>query len=123
MIAIGKAHPYEDSTSIERALDKLRVMISRRFPAAEFFVTTGDDPEGVHLHAVVDVEDLDEVTEVVVSRLVDMQVDEGIPVYVFPRRQWTAWSVEAREKTAASPAPLIPVVPTGSRGWLPAGHP
>jgi hypothetical protein len=59
-------------------------MILQRFPDAIFEVVRGDDPDGVYLTAKVDVDDLDEVTDTVISRVVDMQVDEGLPVYVVP---------------------------------------
>lgn len=104
MIANETAYSYEDRAKIQRALGELRGLISRRFPAAEFFVTTGDDPEGVHLHAIVNIEDLDEVSEIVVSRLVDMQVDDGLPVYVFPRHPLDMGTVHAQGITAVSVA-------------------
>ncbi len=34
------------------------------------------------MRAVVDVDDPDEVTEVFIDRMIDMQVDDGIPIYV-----------------------------------------
>jgi hypothetical protein len=46
----------------------------------------GDDPSGVYVLATVDVDDTDEVFDLVVDRLVDLQVDEGVPVYVLPLR-------------------------------------
>ena len=71
---------------IKAALLELREMIARAFPTATFAVRTGDDPEGVYLIPTVDVPDTDAVFEVVVDRLLELQVDERVPVYVFPVR-------------------------------------
>lgn len=78
-VAIGDAR-------IEAALAELREMIARAFPTATFVVRTGDDPEGVYLIPTVDVPDTDVVFDVVVNRLLDLQIDERVPVYVFPIR-------------------------------------
>ena len=69
---------------IARALDELRDLISARYPSATFSTGPRDDPEGISLTAVVDVEDADEVVPVFLPRLVEMQVEEGLPVYVVP---------------------------------------
>jgi hypothetical protein len=82
---------------IQAALAELRETILRHFPEATFSVTLGEDPVGIYLNPVVDVEDLDEVADVFTDRLVDMQVEEGLPIYVIPlpppervRAQWRA---------------------------------
>jgi hypothetical protein len=40
----------------------------------------------VHLLARVDVDDTEDVANVVMDRMIEMQVDEGLPVYVIPLR-------------------------------------
>jgi hypothetical protein len=59
-------------------------LIAARFPDATFDVVRGEDPDGIYLRPTVDVDDLEEVAEVFMPRLIDMQADEGLPVYVFP---------------------------------------
>src|SRR5687767_11699543 len=76
--------PDENDPRIQAALEELRALILSRFPEATFTVGRGDDPDGIYLTPIVDVEDLDEVADVFISRMVDMQVDEGLPVYVVP---------------------------------------
>ena len=71
---------------IQNALAELQGMIAGHYPQASFEVAVGDDPEGVYLTAIVDVEDTTEVFDVVVDRLVDMQVEEDLPVYVVAER-------------------------------------
>ena len=76
--------PNEHDPRIQAALEELRGLIRQRFPAAAFTVAQGEDPNGIYLTAIVDVEDLDEVIDPIISRIVDMQVEEGLPVYVVP---------------------------------------
>ncbi len=85
--------PDEDDPRIQAALAELRDLVLQRFPTATFTVHRGDDPTGIYLTPIVDVEDLDEVIDVVVSRMVDMQVDEGLPVFVVPE-----WTIERRRE-------------------------
>lgn len=77
-------HP--DDPRIQRAVSELEALIRDRFPSATFVVTRGDDPEGVYLDAIVDLDDPDPVMDVVVGRLLALQIDEGLPVHVVPLR-------------------------------------
>lgn len=86
---------------IQDALQTLKGLISARFPGAVFTVFEHDDPPGTYLRAVVDVDDTDQVVEVYIDRLVDMQVDEGLPVYVItvpPRWRVAAMIEEERRR-------------------------
>ena len=76
----------EVDEQVDRALDELRSIIRGRFPEATFEVFHGEDPEGTYLRAIVDVEDSDEVVDVFIDRLIDMQVEDGLAVYVVPVR-------------------------------------
>lgn len=66
----------ETDPRVQAALAELRELIARRFPDACFEIVHRDDPEGIYLIATVDVDDLDEVTGTVLSRMVDMQILE-----------------------------------------------
>ncbi len=78
--------PNENDPRIQAALAELRALILQSFPDATFIVHRGEEPVvGIYLRPVVDVEDLPKVREMVRPRLVDMQVEEGLPIYVFPR--------------------------------------
>jgi hypothetical protein len=72
----------ETDPRIQEALTELREMIRSRWPSAVFVTEHGFDPEGIYLIATVDVEDTDVVMNEIIDRLVDMQVEEGLPVYV-----------------------------------------
>jgi hypothetical protein len=71
---------------IEEALAELKEIIRRRYPEATFDVGEGDDPEGIYLNAVVEVDNLFDVIDLYIDRLVDMQIDEGLPIFVMPNR-------------------------------------
>ena len=68
----------------QEAIDELKGMIRERYPSAVFAVAHGEDPEGVYLDATVDIEDVDEVLDVVRDRVFELQVEEGLPIYVIP---------------------------------------
>jgi hypothetical protein len=67
---------------IDAAVVELQQMILDRYPDATFTVGPGEDPPGIYISATVDVDDLDEVFDVVVERLLEMQVEQRLPVYV-----------------------------------------
>lgn len=74
---------------IRNAITELEGLITARYPEATFEVSEGEDPEGVYLTAIVDTDDLTSVLEVVGSRMVDMQAEDGLPLYVVPTRPLT----------------------------------
>jgi hypothetical protein len=88
---------------LQEAIKELGVLISDNFPQAEIFIEEGVDPEGVYLITIVDIEDTDEVIDVVGDRLVELQVDEGLPVYVTPLRPRERVVAELRQREAATP--------------------
>src|SRR6266705_3363787 len=72
---------------IQSALDELRSVIAERYPSATFRIARdSEEPENVDLLTTVDLEDPDEVLDLVIERLVELQVDERIPVHVIPIR-------------------------------------
>src|SRR5262245_12427963 len=73
---------FAPTPQMAAAIAEIERMILAQYPAATFVVGNGDDPVGTYLTAAVDVDDLDEVFDVVVERLLEMQVDEYLPLYV-----------------------------------------
>jgi hypothetical protein len=72
---------------VQDAVRELQQMLLQRYPDATFEITPGpDDPESIHLIATVDVEDSDTVLDVVIDRLLALQVEERLPVHVIPVR-------------------------------------
>src|SRR5437762_2897563 len=67
------------------AIDELQRTILARYPTTTFQVSRSqDDPRAVHLTAIADLDDPSEVLDLVIDRVVDLQVDEGIPLHVIP---------------------------------------
>jgi hypothetical protein len=94
---------------IKEALHELKGLITAHFPQAEFVVEEGFDPEGVYLITTVDIADTDEVIDVVGDRLVELQVDEGLPVYVTPLRPMEHVVAELRKREAATLPVSLPL--------------
>jgi hypothetical protein len=92
---------------ITAALSELETMIRGHFPDATFAVSQGEDPEGVYLTPTVDVPDTEVVFDVVIDRLLQLQIEEELPIYVIPvqplersiehvRTQWQFRSLAAK---------------------------
>src|SRR4051794_20973235 len=75
-----------DDERIQQGIAELQGMIQEHFDEATFAVFHGDDPEGVYMRVTVDVEDTDEVVDVFLDRLLQLQVEEELPLYVIPVR-------------------------------------
>lgn len=89
---------HHNDPRIERAVAELQAMISARYPEATFVVWQGEDPMGTYLTATVDVPDTDEVTDLIIERLIAMQVEEEISVYVIPVRPIAAIQAAQRQR-------------------------
>ena len=94
---------------MQEAIDELKGLITARFPQAAFVIEEGFDPEGVYLITIVDIDDTDEVISVVGDRLVELQVDEGLPIYVAPLRPIERVVAELRKREAATPPVSLPL--------------
>lgn len=71
---------------MQTAVEELKRLISSKFPVVSFSVHEGEDSERIHLDATVDMDDPDAVLDFVIERLVEMQVEQGLPVVVIPMR-------------------------------------
>src|SRR5262249_6120719 len=106
---MNQERPIRLTPAMEKAVNELKGTISERFPQASFVVEEGFDPTGIYLVTTVDIADTDEVIDVVGDRLVEVQVDEGLPIYVTPLRPIQRVIAELRERehtTSPSPLPL-----------------
>ncbi len=80
---------FEDQLTdprVQAAIGELQDLIRSHFTSAIFEVGEASDPDGVYMRAIVDVDDTDDVTEVFIDRMIDIQVSEGLPIYVVPVR-------------------------------------
>lgn len=59
-------------------------IIRASYPEVQFSVYEADDPEGVYIGAQAQIEDALEMLDLVVDRLTDILVNEGINICVIP---------------------------------------
>lgn len=97
----------ESDPRIQSALEELKGMIQQRYPEAAFEVYRGEDPEGIYLDVTVDVEDTDEVMDLVVDRLLELQVEERLPVYVVAGRPLERVLEELRSRPMRQPSAFV----------------
>jgi hypothetical protein len=101
-------HLGETDPRIQSALSELQGMIQKRWLTASFSISRGEDPKGIYLDATVDLDDPDEVMDLVVDRLLELQVDEALPVHVIPlrtrERLAALWEQQRRRKPTMPPS-------------------
>ena len=88
------------------AVTEVQTMIRERYPSATFDVAPGEDPVGLYLTTTVDVEDTGEVFEVVVARLLELRIEDELPIYVIPVRRLARVAAEMRARGDSSLVPL-----------------
>ena len=87
MIALPPLVFSELDPRMQRAIEELKRTISARYPSTVYRLERSrDNPYGVHLMAVTDAGDPDDVGDLVVDRVVELIAEEGIPVHVIPLR-------------------------------------
>ncbi len=96
-------HIDQNEPRIQAALSELQELIRQQWPEASFEVSRGEDPEGVYLGATVDIDDTDDVMEVIIERLLDIQVEQRLPVYVIPVRPTHRVIEEMRTRAKTRP--------------------
>jgi hypothetical protein len=103
---------YEQTLDPRRkqAVQELSGLIRERYPTAVFDVEPGeDDPEVTHLTTTVDVDDPDDVVDLVIDRMLELTIDEGVPVYVIPIRTPERVAKLLKEERTRRYPPAIPV--------------
>ena len=88
---------------IDTIVSELQRKVIQEFPAATFEVFQGDDPQGTYLRATVDVDDPEEVTDLVIDRLLDLQVEERLPLYFIAARPVERTPTESEPRRPARP--------------------
>lgn len=70
---------------VQAAVNELMDTIRSKFPEVSFDVHPGaEDPRQTWIVADVDLDDPDEVLDLVIDRLLELQIEEGLPVHVLP---------------------------------------
>ena len=79
-------HVAFDTLHMRAALMELQGLIRQHYPDTIFEIGHGDDPTGIYMLATVDVEDTEAVMDIYIDRLMELQIDAGLAVYVVPVR-------------------------------------
>ncbi len=69
---------------LQAAIGELESLVLAHYPDAAFETVAGEDPDGIYLEATVDTDDPDRVMDLVIDRLLEMEIDEGLPLYFVP---------------------------------------
>jgi hypothetical protein len=78
---------HVDSPRVRAAVAELEALIRLHCPTTTFEVGPGlDEPDAIHIIATVDLDDPDEVADLVMDRMLTLQIEEGLPVHVIPIR-------------------------------------
>jgi hypothetical protein len=86
-------------TRIQEILVELEELIGKTYPEAPFDIEVGGKPDGVYLIVTVDLEDTEEVLDAVMVRMLEVQIEERLPVYVLPLRPTGSKYEPARSRT------------------------
>jgi hypothetical protein len=96
-------NPTATDSRLQAAIDELQGLILARYPEATFSVSPAeDDPRITHLVTTIDIDDTEEVIDLVIERMLQLQVEDGLPIYVVPVRPFSR--ILARRAALASQA-------------------
>jgi hypothetical protein len=107
---------------MSQAVAELQALIIDHYPTATFELShPEDEPVSIELTAIVDVDDPDEVLAKVIDRVVELQVDDNIPIHVVPIRTPERVQAYLQERRAHTPVrrprgiPLLGKLPLTQR--------
>lgn len=94
------------------AIDELKELIAAHYPSAGFRVFEGEDPEGVYLEAVVDIEDSSDVMEHqrLLDKLYELEVEQELPIYVVTSQPFERIAAQLKAR-ASQPRPAASGLP------------
>ena len=97
---------------IAAALAEFQELIRVRYPDAIFEVSERDDPPGVYLKVIVDLEDTDAIIDLVIDRMLELQIEHELPVWVLPLRpvERVLASLPQRQRRRRARALLPPAI-------------
>lgn len=89
----------------EAAIEELKALIRGRFPGAQFRIgVSPDDAAITELVAVIDDDDPSQVLDLVIDRQMELQIDEGLPIFVVTEPTPERASTLVTAAQAAAPA-------------------
>lgn len=92
-------------------VEEIQGMIRARFPDATFAVYGGEDPPGIYIDVVADVDDEYDILDLVSDRQVDILLENGRGLYVVPLRRAAVEGRYIRGRDAHAYRAATPIVP------------
>lgn len=92
--------------TIVAALEELKALMAAQYPEARFEVFEGEDPDGVYLRATVDIEDSSDALVPVLDKLHELEVEQGLPIYVVTDQPLERVTAQLKARTA-EPRPTL----------------
>ncbi len=90
---------------MQTAIEELKGLVRERYPDATFQVTRSpEDQKTILLKPVVEIDDRDEVMDVVIDRLVELQSEQQLPLFVVPTRPQARRDAIRRTMKHSAPA-------------------
>jgi hypothetical protein len=103
----------ELSPKMMAAVSEMKALVRTYYPDATFSLSRSDeDLSIVHLTTVIDADDPDEVTDLVIDRMRELLVNDSLPLYVIPIRS----PGRVASMLAAARASVSGAVPTSAVG-------
>jgi hypothetical protein len=91
---------------MQSTIDELTTTIARAFPGTTFTVShPEDEPASIEITAIVDVDDPDDVLDLVIERVVHLQVEESVPIHGVPIRTPERIEADRAERRRAGRRP------------------
>lgn len=103
---LGTRYDYGiNEPRMQDAIAEIKALVVSRYPDAVFDVFPSANVNGVYLRMIVDIEELGDVSDLVLPRVVEMQLDEELPIYPIPERprRWSPAESDTGDIVVAVP--------------------
>lgn len=92
---MSQMHYDEEDVRVHQALAELQTTILSHHPTATFMIgACGESPDSTCLTVRVDLDDPDVVLDLVIERVLEFQMEDGLPLHVVPIRTPTRISAK-----------------------------
>ena len=83
----GEATALMPGPKMQAAIEELEALIVARYPEAAFRVSRSPEEEdAIYLKAIVDVDETDDVIDLIIDRMMELQIQDELPIFVVPVR-------------------------------------
>ncbi len=91
---------------MQDAIAELKELVRSRYPDATFEVFPSSNVNGVYMRIIVDIDEPWDVSDFILARVVDMQLDEELPIYPIPERprRWIIAEPDAQNAMIEAPS-------------------